>query len=181
MPLYQLNIQKVSSGNYWTNRYYINAESFDGGLVVGRAIADIEKTFTGSHVQFVSQRVSTPVKDKPNLYVTEVLGFYGQKAFNYAMPLTVCVRVELRKGPTRPDVKYYRASARAEDLASSVLFTNAYVQALNDGPLAALLNLDGLVDRGNRPYDAIEAAVKVSQHQLRRGTKAKVRPVIPVT
>lgn len=181
MPLYSLSIQKVTGGNYWTNRYWVTANDFDGALVVGRQIAEIERTFTAQYVQFVSMRASTPVPDSPSQFVTEVLGFFGTKSFSTAMALTVTVRVEMWKGPRRPDVKYYRAAARAEDMGSPVLYTTAFITGLNDGPLAALQNVDGLVDRGNVPYTKIEASVKVSQHQLRRGSKAKLRPVIPVS
>ena len=181
MPLYRLDIQKSDGAEFWTNRYFINADSFDGGLVVGRAIAEIERAIHVGYITFISQRVSTPVPDSPSQYLTQTLGFNGNRSYTGPVPLTVCARVELFKGPRRPDVRYFRGSCQAADFASASVWKPSYVDFIQTTYCAALLDLDGVVDKGNLPYTSARLGVNISQHQLRAGTRRKQTPVIPVS
>ena len=181
MSLYQLDIQKAVQGTYWTNKYTVEANGWADAISHGMEVVAIERSFHLTYVEFISFRVSVPGPEKPSEFMTTVIAGTGQRAFAGILPLTVALRVELFKGPRRPDLKYYRGCANSGDLANVREWTPAFISSILDGPCTALANVDGLVSSQGLDYLSVQPNVKVAQHQLRRGSRKKVTPIIPVS
>jgi len=178
--VYQIDIQKVLGSEYWTNRYHVTAGSFTEALAAGEEIAQAERAQTLSSVTFVSLRASVPGPENDS-YQVQPLGYSGGiGGGSISMPLFVVVRVTFSKGPGRPDVKYLKAMANNDSLQDPFNYKDSVVTGINNGYVALVFAVEGLCDAGGNSYVSASVDKRVGMRQLRRGSKKRDEPIIPV-
>lgn len=178
--VYNIDVQKRLGTEYWTNRYHCVALTLEEALQIGLELSAKEAVVTVSEVSFVSVRASTP---QPNdgVYLVEQTNYSGGVVTpTHALPLFVVVRVTFTKGPGAPDVKYYKGMANPDALADAFNYKQATVNALQIDLAAALLATEGLSSQAGLPYTNIKVDQRVGMRQLRRGSKKRDEPVIPI-
>lgn len=180
MVLYQIDIQKAVSAFYWTNRYFVDATSFPDAIVEGEKLAQIEKNVHVTYVDFVSVRASKPGKEKPSQFLTATLGFQGVRGADGIVPLTTCVRPELYRGFSRPDVRYLRGVVREGDQANIRSFSDLFITYITDNYVNPVIALPSSRSHAGLVYVSGRCNPNVANHQMRRGSKKKTTPVIPV-
>lgn len=178
--VYQIDTQKSMGGEYWTNRYHCVAGSLDDALQIGLELSAKEAAQSLSQVSFVSVRASTPQKGD-DVYLVEQVNYNGGiTAGGTSMPLFVVARLTFTKGPGRPDVKYFKGMLNTDATADAFTLKGNVVTGLQDGIAAALLATEGLSSADGDPYTNIKVDKRIGMRQLRRGSKKRDEPVIPV-
>jgi hypothetical protein len=178
MSVWQVDIEKFYQGEYWTNVYYVEADTLLDAAAIGDAIVPIEESITNPVITFTKYRTSdlTPGTD---IYITTVINEPGEstQAMGTLLPLFNVVRVDLSSGVGRPGRKYLRGCMGEADMdyntivpASVTYFTDHYAVPL--GALAGVVMKDG--------SDILTADVwpQIGMRQLRRGSKRKAVPII---
>jgi hypothetical protein len=181
MTIYQISIQKSVESRFWTNRYWVNADTISNAQDAGDDIVAAEKLIHAAYVDFISMRTSLATEENPSVYLVKPLSGEGGRTVTTVVPLTVCLRVLLQKGPGRPDVKYYRGCVQASDIADVATFASTFISGLNSGFCEALKDVVGLTTQAGTAYANIQASPRIAQHQLTRGTRKATQPVIPVS
>lgn len=181
MPVFRVSIQKSAEGRYWTNRYHVQAPDLTEAQEIGELIVSAEKSAHLSYVSFVSMLSSTIIPGDDSYIVTPLTGLGLRTSYTSAVPLTVCARIVMQAGPGRPDAKFLRASAGNMDIQTPIVLKAAYVSEMNAGYCASLLAIGTLVTEAGVTYETIATSPKVSNHQLSRGTRKQVTPVIPLS
>lgn len=181
MPLFSLDIQKSLRGEFWTNRYILNADTLLAATPDAVLIVEAERAITIADVQFVSYRISDQIKGTDQ-YIVVPIGTFGLRVTStQALPLFDVLRVDFGVGLGRPSRKYLRGVLSEQDqtnygeldLAAVTYFTNNYATPVKD--VAGYVDVDGQDITSGRVYG------QVGMRQLRRGSKRKEKPVIPVS
>ena len=181
MALWDVAIQKSLAAVYWLNVYHMEADTIQSCIPGAQELIAIERAVHVSDVSFVSCRISKPGKEKPSVYVTFQIGQPGLHPAVTITPLTLISRIELFKGPSRPDVKMLRMCGQAGDLQNALQWTSAWVQFMFDHYCTPLGGVEGLLYTKGKRYTTVQMAQKVGQHQLTRGTRKRTTPKIPVS
>lgn len=175
----QLDIEKTYQGEYWTNRYFLTAESIEAAADATADIVEVEKNLHVTGVVLTKYRLSDATPDT-DVYTTVPLNANATGQTGEPLPLFNVVRVNLTPQTGRPGVKMYRAALiegtitggniDAAEIANIVLKLNAL-------PLGG----SGVVicDALGEPYLGITVNPRVSMRQLRRGTRRRTTPVLP--
>lgn len=180
LGIFQIDIQKQLGGEYWTNRYHVEVATLEGALAIGQQVAEEERQSTISTVTFVSVRASVPGAENDD-YIVQPLGYNGGTVTaDPGLPLFVVARVIFSKGPGRPDVKYYKAMANIGAIADPFTWNQNFVTGLNTALCAELLEITPLVSADGTAYTSIQLDRRIGMRQLRRGSKKKETPIIPV-
>lgn len=176
----KLDIQKFRQGLYWTNRYLLDlADPSDVSLEMIEAIANTEGNWHATTVTIVSARVSDMVEGTDNFIVYPLNITGAQLDGGDPIPGFVTLRADFGVGVGRPLRKYWRTYA-AEALTSGGNWSNTFVAANQALLVTMLAEVPSICDpQGNR---AVSVAVKTNlqMRQLRRGTRKKTQPVIPL-
>lgn len=181
MAVFQCSVQKAVQNRYWTNRYFVDAADLTAAEARGVQIVAAERAVHAAYVEFISLRTSTIAVEKPSVFLIYPLQGEGSRVVTTVVPLTVCARVLLRKGPTRPDQKFLRGVVQASDMDSVDSFTTSFVNFVNTNYSAPLFAIPGLCSIDGEDIIAVQASSKIAQHQLTRGTRKKTQPIIPVS
>lgn len=179
--LLSLDIQKEYSGEFWTNRYILDVTSFAAAESPAEQIVAAERAIHLDVVNFVSYRVSDTIPGNDQYFVVPLTGGGARTTATQALPLFDVARVDFFVTLGRPSRKYLRGVLVEGDqenfgqlLASTVLFIN---ENYTD-PVAALVeyvDVDGQSISGGNCYP------RVGMRQLRRGSRRRTEPVIPVS
>jgi hypothetical protein len=178
--LVSLDIQKYLRGEYWTNRYILDIASTSAGSVPAGQIVTAERSITIVDVQFVSYRISS-IATGDDDYVVVPLETPGQRAIStQALPLFDVLRVDFGVGQGRPSRKYLRGVLSEQDqtnygeleASAQTFFSTNYGQ-----PVAAVPEY---VDVDGQPILTSSVFKSVGMRQLRRGTKRRLQPIIPL-
>jgi hypothetical protein len=181
MPLYSLDVQKSLRGEYWTNRYILNAASILGSTTDAVAIVEAERAITINDVQFVSYRVSDGVPGTDE-YIVVPIGTFGlREVSTAALPLFDVLRVDFGVGLGRPSRKYLRGVLAEQDQANYGELDLAAVAYFTTNYATVVAGVPGYVDVDGQDITSGRVFGQVGMRQLRRGSKRRLQPVIPVS
>ena len=176
MPVFKLDIEKETSGEYWTNRYFIEAPDFAGTTAVSQAVLDIERSIHVTGINFLKVRVSDTSLNLGQ-FVTTSINLPGLRSgIVQPLPLFNTLRVDFSPGFTRPSRKYYRGVLGEEDISFDTI-NSASVSAL--GVLVTAFNSIPLVTETGVGLGTPTVFQKVQMRQLRRGSRRRQTPIIP--
>jgi hypothetical protein len=176
----KLDVQKVRNGQYWTNRYLLDlADPLDVSVAMVNAFVNAEKPIHGLSVSFVSVRVSDMAEGTDNFIIYPQTGTGGTSDGGAALPGWMTLRADMAVVPGRPLRKYYRTYVGEAQIIGSVWLP----QYVSDS-LALLTTLLGAVPtwcdpQGNHAQSVV-VKTDVQMRQLRRGSKKRETPVIPI-
>ncbi len=177
--LFQVDIQKTMANEYWTNVYHCNSPDQAAAVVFAQDIVEVERDIHGVGVAFTSMRVRPfPGPSEGSIIA---LGGTGERAGGLWLPLFNVCRVDFPVAIGRPSRKYYRLPITEGEVEYNS-FTPAFVAAIQ----LALDNWflapgpDPLCDVDGQPLTRAVVMSTVGMRQLRRGSKRKLEPVIPI-
>lgn len=176
MPLFNVDVQKQQGNEFWSNVYHVDAADVTEALTRGQAIANIEKAVHGSDVNITAVRAR-----RAGLIGAETAFAALNIACTYAastMPLAVCARVVFGNGTSRPGIKYLRTAVNPTEVSQRTTIIPARLTTLQTNYCDPLLALPYLRDSKNRVVLTVKPAPNIANHQLRRGSKRKLQPVI---
>lgn len=183
MPIFKVDIEKRLDGEFWTNRYFLQAGDLSTANAEANNLLMAEEAFHRVGVQFLKMRVSDIVPNTDNFIVTP-LGSNGQVAKNGSyLPLFNAARVDLStSGVGRPSRKYYRLPLCAGDVVADYQFASALAGVITTELNTAISNLSlsgtPLVDVDGQVLNSVVAYVNIGMRQLRRGTKQRTNPIL---
>lgn len=176
----KIDVQKTRSGLFWTNRYLVDVATI--GEVTGdmiTAITAFEGPIHSTAVSFVSARVSDLEPNTDNFFVVPLSGTGGTSDGGNPIPGFNTLRIDFGVGVGRPLRKYLRVFVGEAQTVGQSWLTD-YVTDSQALALSLIDDLPELCDpQGNR---AFTVAVKnlIQMRQIRRGSRRRTEPVIPV-
>lgn len=178
-PYWQIDIQKKLGTEYWTNVYHVARSNQAAAAAAADFWVGIERSIHSEDVQFVSYRVAPfPGPSEGTIYP---IGLFGSRPTADSLPLFNVLRVDFPAPTGRPSRKYYRLPVREGDQANGSFtsaamtdFINQFVATFEDPDSAGLIDVDGQLLTSATPM------ITVGMRQLRRGSKRRLQPVIPV-
>lgn len=174
MPVYQLDIEKRFSSEFWTNRYFLNGTSLVEAIGVAPAFVAAERAFHPSSVEFVKYRLST-VAEGDNEFYTEPLGGTGLVALSDFLPLWNVVRVTFGIVGRRPHYKLYRGILGEPNTLNGIIAPTTLEEIQTALENISDVNTTGTgVTLGPGIPDS-----RIRMRQLRRGTRKRKTPVLP--
>lgn len=186
MPIYQIDIEKhalvgASTGEYWTNRYLVEAASLAAADTAAGLITSVERAIHTPAVGF-SKRSVRDLDPTTDIYRTTPINNIGTFGGIPAdiLPAMLVVRVDLGVNVGRPSRKYYHLLV-GEGSQSNGVWNPDLIDAVNSN-MAILLAGEGgagLCDPQGEPILSGAAAHTCTVHQFRRGTKRKLQPILP--
>jgi hypothetical protein len=109
MALWNVDIEKLLEGEYWTNRYIVSALTLADAASIADDIVEAEKNIHRTVVLFTKVRTSdqTPNTD---VYRVRSINEFGELAIvaGERLPLWNVLRVDFSTGSGRPSRKYLR-------------------------------------------------------------------------
>jgi hypothetical protein len=180
MPLFSLDIEKRLNGEYWTNRYILDRTDLGAATNSGGDILAAERTIHASFVEFTKFRVSDTVVNTDVYQVIQVNAFGQRTQSQEYLPLFNVVRVDFNvAGGGRPSRKYLRLPIDELEQSKGILEPTyvAYIQANYADVIAGYTSY---VDVDGQVIDSGRVSVNVGMRQLRRGSKRRLLPIIPV-
>jgi len=178
-PLWQVDIQKRLGTEYWTNIYHCGRSNLAAAQAFADTIVVMERQLHMTDVVFVSYRVS-PFPGPSEGTVTP-LGVFGLQTQADYLPLFNVLRVDFPVTSGRPSRKYYRMPMAEANQVNGALTPAALTgfQAIVE-PFITDPNASGWCDIDGQLITGIRIAPNVGMRQLRRGSKRRLQPVIPV-
>lgn len=178
MALYQVVIQKSLGTEFWVNDYTVDASSADGARVKGLQIADLEKVIHHNDVLFTSMRVRLNINlgEQGTVYTLSFHGTGGD--YGYA-PLFNVARIDMSPTLGRPGRKYLRLPCPTASIVGG-RWAQSSLDSINDAYCIPLQNLGGIVKPNGQVITVIRMNSVVGMRQLRRGSKRRLEPIIPV-
>ena len=174
MPVFQIDIEKRLNGEFWTNRYFTEADNLPVAVGSMDVFVAAEREFHGNAVEFTKARASS-VQLGDTLFFTQVLGLFGQVPLDDYLPLWNVIRVNFSILGKRPHYKLYRGCLSESNTLSGLIQPAALetVQAALEA--LELINTSGT---GTALGTGVPES-RIRMRQLRRGGKRKKTPVLP--
>lgn len=179
MPVYNVDIQKVRFGVYWTNRYQILRDEPGLTLAEVNAFHAAEYPFHGNSVQYVSLRISDQTPNTDNFAVWPLQGAGLIPDGGAAIPGFCTLRADIPVGFGRPCRKYYRVYV-GEDKIIGGNWEPSFIVTAQAAIRSLAATVTGLCDPQGNPWGDAVVKNAIQMRQLRRGTKRPLTPVIPV-
>lgn len=180
MVLMQLDIQKKLGTEFWTNVYHLEFVGTSQDQTAVDGIIAAERSIHSNFVNFVSARVKEAGSPHGYSQIIPLTG-YGSYVFGGqdALPMFNVLRVDFSPVIGMPSRKYLR-TLFTEAAVTGSEFIAEYVTFVQDHYMNAILQSPA--PRNDHGFDLVSGSVKttVAMRQLRRGSKRKIRPVIPV-
>lgn len=169
---FQCEIEKFFNGEYWVNRYFLEAADLAAAATITNSIIAAERAVTLTPVQFTKATTRTTVQGDYN-FITTIINGTGQRAASTDMvALYMTVRVDFQAAAGRPSRKYLRGVLQESDVSWNEI-TTALQSTVNTSYANVLAGLTGYVDGQGTELIAGGAQLKHSNRQLRRGSKKR--------
>jgi hypothetical protein len=176
MPIYQIDIEKTLSNEYWTNVYHVNVADALTAQDRATSIYQIEREVHMTFVLFTKYRVAPYPQVAVQGFVNPI-GLNGLYAIEATLPLFNVARVDFGNGVGRPSRKYLRLPV-GETMQQDAVFSSGYRTSFNNAYSIPLLSVPGLCDTQGRPLISAGLMLTVGMRQLRRGSKRRLQPII---
>lgn len=182
MPVFQVDIEKMLGGEYWTNVYHVFSPDLTSAAAAAVNLVTAERGFHLPQVQFTRARTALyPIGTTQSQ--TAVTGGTGLLAGgNELEPLFVTLRVDFPATIGRPSRKYYRGVLTEIDVTFMTLNPDSLARY---APLVLqLLTVSGGSDFTlcDRQGDQLTSAIVYNgpqMRQLRRGSRRRATPILP--
>lgn len=180
MPLYNVDIEKVLTGEYWTNRYVVFGADLAAAITSANMIYEAERDITKSVVTFTKYRVSDqdPETDTYQIINLNTAGTVAPDG--NMLPLFNVVRVDFNTtGGGRPSRKYLRLPLYTTEVGASGALASGILGGVQSEYADVLAALTAYVDVDNQAISSGSVWPFVSMRQLRRGTRRRTEPILP--
>lgn len=183
MALFQCDVEKLYQGEYWTNVYYVDADTLVAASAAANEFAQMERVFHKNSVTFTKARTRSTIPGD-DAYVNTTLNTAGLVEWDpvLRLPLFNVVRVDIGIVTGRPSRKYYRLPLMENEITNGEV-TIAVRSSIESAMAAAYAELTGngtpWVDIDGQQVLSFNAFIPVGMRQLRRGSKRKATPVLP--
>lgn len=176
MPRFAVDIEKLYQGEYWTNRYFVEATNLIAAQGHGQSIVTVERGLHKAVVEFTKFRTSDVVPNT-DIYVTTPINLAGTVAVNgELLPLFNVLRVDFGVlGAGRPSRKFYRLPVGEGEQSDGRFLLDTLSSIV--GLLAPLLSIP-ITDPQGQLWNSAAPARAVGMRQLRRGAKRRLLPII---
>lgn len=179
MPIFQVDIQKNLDTEYWTNVYHVQAADRAEAATIADDILSAERSIHQTRVVFPSMRIAP--YPGPSEGTIVVVGLTGGAPNDPYLPLFNVLRVDFSTPVGRPSRKYYRIPIPESVQENGVLSTSFQTDFSTAYNLAMAPLYGGqLVDVDGQPLTFGRLIPNVGMRQLRRGSKRRLEPVIPL-
>lgn len=173
MPLYQADIEKRISSEFWSNRYIINAPDFAQATEIADNLVFHERALHTTAVSFTRFRVSTTAIDD-GIYTIVPINAAGLRTTGTALlPLFNTLRFDLSAAVGRPSRKFYRGVLSEGDIAGDAIVVDFTSFATT---LAGNLGTEigpGVVDPQGTVLLSVTVHPFVQMRQLRRSRRRR--------
>jgi hypothetical protein len=179
MPWWQIDVQKQLGTEFWTNVYHCAEANQAAAKLVAEAIINMERRMHRVSVSFTSYRVAPYPGPSEGTIIP--IGLPGILAGTLHLPLFNVLRVDFPAPTGRPSRKYYRLPLGEDDQTDGFINepTRLTFQSFVDD-FFALPIADNIIDVDGQVLDRGVVMKAVGMRQLRRGSRRKLEPVIPV-
>ena len=178
--LVSLDIQKELTGEFWTNRYVLDVPSLADAITPANFIVGKERIITIGDITFTSYRISDMVPGT-DAYIVVPIGLQGLRVItSQALPLFNVARVDFGVGQGRPSRKYLRGVLGEEDQESYGILVDASITFINTNYAGPVAGLTEYVDVDGQAITTGFCYGRVGMRQLRRGSRRRTEPIIPV-
>lgn len=177
----KLDTQKIINGQYWTNRYLLDLdgpESVSDAMIL--SVVASEKVIHSSAVGFVSARVSDDVIGTDNFRIFPLSGVGTQPVTGGTLPGWMTTRVDFGISFGRPCRKYYRSYV-GEVAIDGHVWIAEYVASIQTTLTDLLALIPTFCDPQGNHWQSVITKTEAQMRQLRRGSRKKENPVIPVS
>lgn len=176
MTMFKVDIEKVLGGEYWTNRYLVNAASLEDAAVTAAGLVDAERPLHLPSVLFTKRRVSDMAPDTSEFIVTP-LNLNGTRTGTSGEVLALfnTLRVDFPAGFGRPSRKYFRGCLTEADINGANIAGSSLSYMQGKVNLFAVLPL---VDPQGALLGLGVAKSALQMRQIRRGTRRRAQPII---
>jgi len=181
MALFSLDVQKTFRGLFWTNRYILELTGISDGDTAAAAIIEAERAITIPDVDFTSYRISDMVVGTDIFRVVPVNESGERVILTQALPLFDVLRVDFGTDVGRPSRKYLRgvlAEGDQENYGELIVGSLAEFQT---NYADAVLAVTEYVDVDGQAFVSAAPFSRVAMRQLRRGSRKRTEPVIPLS
>ncbi len=171
---WMVDVEKLLQGEYWTNRYIVEAANLAAATAIGSSIAAIERAILYSPVLQTKFRVSDGLNNT-DVYQIFNLNLLGLNAINTntLLPLFNVLRVDFNTaGGGRPSRKYLRGCL-AENVINFNTIDTPFLDFITANYVAPMIDLVGFVDIDGQQITSGSPYPFVAMRQLRRGSKRK--------
>jgi hypothetical protein len=178
-PWWQIDVQKQLGTEYWTNVYHCAAANQTAAKAVAAEIVILERQMHRQVVTFTSYRVAPYPGPSEGTIIP--IGQPGLLTGTLHLPLFNVLRVDFPAPTGRPSRKYYRLPIGEDDQTDGFineatrLTFQSYVDTFFAEPES-----DSLIDVDGQPLTSGVVMRAVGMRQLRRGSRRRLLPVIPV-
>jgi hypothetical protein len=179
MPWWQIDIQKQLNTEYWTNVYHCASASQAAAKIVAEEIIILERQMHRQVVTFVSYRVAPYPGPSEGTIIP--IGQPGLLTGTLHLPLFNVLRVDFPAPVGRPSRKYYRLPIGEDDQTDGNIneATRLTFQSYVDDFFTTVAS-DSLIDVDGQVLSSGRVMKAVGMRQLRRGSRRRLLPVIPV-
>jgi hypothetical protein len=180
MPRYNVDIEKMLEGEYWTNRYVVQNADLAAAVVSANMIYEYERAIHTNIVLFTKYRASDQVPGT-DVYQVVTLNTMGLATLTTDYwPLFNVVRCDFNpEGGGRPSRKYLRLPIAEGNITTKGQLSTAWRDALKTAYVDPLVAMVAFVDVDDQALTSGSVYPFVSMRQLRRGSKRKLNPVLP--
>jgi hypothetical protein len=178
MAAFRVLVEKSQFGEFWSNRYFVEAATLAAAADKAEEIANIENNVYPPHTIVSKVRVDD-LNPQTDNFITRQLDLAGGRAATSPdMPLFVCWRVDLAvSAGGRPDRKFLKGVQHSDSSGGGITAASrAFVDAQYVQPLLALA---GLISGGGGTYTGGTVLERAGMRQLRRGSRRRATPIIP--
>jgi hypothetical protein len=177
MARFQADVQKVYQGEYWTNRYILEAADLAAATLAAHEIVDNERNIHSTLITFDKLRVSSVAEGDQEYAIESLTGNGEYNAGVLLVPLFNVVRVDFNCATGRPSRKYLRGCIGNENQVGPNLLP-AYWTIVGTSYVTLMLNVPGFVDVDGQPFTSGVTMQRIGMRQLRRGRRKREAPVI---
>jgi hypothetical protein len=177
MPIYQVDIEKFYQNEYWTNVYHVEADDLEAAVGYGSEITAIEQALHYDAVTFTKTRVSS-VEPDDGIFSTQIVNQPGGAAGSPEyLPLPNCIRIDFQVFGGRNLRKFMRLPL-LEGQQTAGLLGSATITDWNTNYVATIVALGYVCSPTGTHITSGYVLPQVANHQLRRGSKRKLAPII---
>lgn len=174
--VWQIDIQKVFAGEFWTNVYHCQVGSQAAAKAIAEQIILAESNYSHSGVSFNKYRIarSPRLGQQGTVYQSAEVGKAGSWQ---VLPLFNIAMVVFTVEQGRPSRKYLKLPFSTQSISDSRL-TTSVIQSINVGYCQVLSAIPELCDESGNSFFSIGVSPVPGMRQLRRGSKRKLQPII---